>query len=148
MKLLSIFLIIFTSLSAMAFSWNKVLTCDGGAAVVDVNDFQRNSVQVVIRDPNVVRYIQSKYYANEFPQSSEVILSGLNARDVYNGSDFQYISLVSFGKMMWEAYRENQGLKVRFYRTISDTNSDCPNYVPCKPDYQAEVANWYFNSCQ
>jgi hypothetical protein len=51
--------ILFTG-SAIARGYEQVLSCDGGAAVVDVDKEYRQQLQLVVRQPAIVRYLYSR----------------------------------------------------------------------------------------
>jgi hypothetical protein len=42
-------------------AWTPLLTCDGGAAVIDVNKNERRDFQLVVRDRNIVRHFASAF---------------------------------------------------------------------------------------
>jgi hypothetical protein len=50
-----------TASSFTSSNWEKLLTCDNGAAVLDVNTAERRDFQFVVRDANIVRYFESQF---------------------------------------------------------------------------------------
>jgi hypothetical protein len=59
-----------------SLTWLKVLTCDNGAAVLDVNANERRNVQFVIRDQNIVGYLNNVGAVHSSYGAREVIASG------------------------------------------------------------------------
>lgn len=66
--------------SALDATWQKLLTCDGGAAVLDVNGSERRNLQLVIRDQNIVRWLNQAGVVHSAYGATEVILSGWTGR--------------------------------------------------------------------
>src|SRR5262245_58128499 len=56
--------------------WEKLLTCDGGTAVLDVNSDERRNLQLVIRDPNIIGYLDSVGVVDPAYNARELVLSG------------------------------------------------------------------------
>jgi hypothetical protein len=65
-----------TSESAFTNDWKTLLTCNGGAAALDVNGNERKNLQFVIRDLGAIRYLnQVGATASPFG-ATEIVLSG------------------------------------------------------------------------
>lgn len=60
--------------------WYKLFTCNGGAAVLDVNGSERRNLQLVIRDPNVMRFFHDRGVVSLPYGATELILSGWTGR--------------------------------------------------------------------
>jgi hypothetical protein len=146
-------------------SWEKVLTCDGGAAVVDANTQDRSQVQLVIRDRNIVEYFRRSGVRSEPGMGysgDEYILSGRNSTPVSSGKDFKAIYVnepTSYSSSMTAyAVSEGNGIKV----TVEEKHDGCPQDCRENPlSMQCESlcvgagvgatfssANWYFRDCR
>lgn len=132
------------------FWFERVLSCDAGAAVIDKNTLSPKYPQLVIRNPQIVSYLISRgVNAN---RQNEVILTGVNDRDVYTGQDFHGFTDLGSGSYRndW-VRREGAVIVVSFNRYKPVANSDCGNSIPssdpsCQGDFE-EVAYWRFQSC-
>jgi hypothetical protein len=150
----TIFISICLSLSALAndeFSdppiWQRALSCDGGAAVVDVDVQDRGpfhtgkAKQIVIRNGSIVSYFKSRGVAVN--ASNEVVLNvfgsyyddlkGVHPEAIY-GDDLKiYFSADGNGYRLYlEGY-------VQGYTDGDGQTHDSRRY---------EVANWHFNRCE
>jgi hypothetical protein len=130
--------------------YEKVLDCDGGAAVVDRNRLSPAYPQVVIRNPQIVEYLASQ---GAIQGGGEIILTGRNDQDVYQSSDFHGFSDVGSGtyRLDW-VRREGNGIRVSINRYEEVANSDCGRDIPssnptCQGRFR-EVANWVFVDCR
>jgi hypothetical protein len=143
--------------------WRKLLTCDGGAAVVDV-DIQERGIyhtrafaQVVVRNRDIVRYLRSKGVpANG---AGEVIIQGRANRPVYYTHDFESVSSTSIEGLSINAYawREDQGLKILF--KVFHPGRPCPDFCRESPyttqcdscgwgSWEEDLGDWYFRGCR
>jgi hypothetical protein len=140
--------------------WLKVLTCDGGAAVLDVASQERRQLQFVIRDSNIVNYLAS---ATALPRdmlvnsAGEIILHAWVNNGVFARSDFQSMSvsrLSAYDDALHvdpHVYRDWGGVKALFTMEQADTFSGtCDGGgTTCTPTHwrPAGTPNWFFNSC-
>lgn len=157
-----------SSESALVGGWTKMLTCTQGDSrvVVDVDSGERRNVQVVISGP-AAYWLASNYHQSTTPilnSKGEVIGGGTVSRGIFYPSDFD-IAQTRVPYMNLEAKRDNGGLRVAlwvdargaqgcFCRGGGDPcgGSLCqcpggPDDLYCPGDPHAEIANWYFPSC-
>lgn len=127
-------------------NWQPVLACDNGAAVVDVNTYERRMVQLVIRDGNIAKYLRGKGDGREFIVSAEL------SNGIFNPSDFSGSQANAYMSPATRVYREGNGLKVQI---IDVAHYVCTDYREndyyCAEGYwtsDREIANWYFQSCR
>ncbi|HEY5951383.1 MAG TPA: hypothetical protein VIV40_38080 [Kofleriaceae bacterium] len=66
--------------------WYKLYTCNGETAVLDVNGNERRNVQLVIRDPNVIGYLNSRGVIQSPYGATEAVLSGWTGYVDWGGS--------------------------------------------------------------
>lgn len=69
-----------TTESALTSDWRQTLTCNGGAAALDINGNERRNVQFVIRDANAVRYLNQIGAVSSRFGANEIVLSGWTGR--------------------------------------------------------------------
>ena len=69
-----------TTESAFTNDWKKTFTCNGGAAVLDVNGNERRNIQLVIRDGNAIRYLNEVGAVSSPYGATEIVLSGWTGR--------------------------------------------------------------------
>lgn len=150
--------------SASAYSsgtWQQLLGCNDGAAVLDVDTGERRNVQFVIRDKNVVDYLQSKGISPMVNAKHEIVIqpneqlkhglfspSDFGADDFwsYRVPDFVYAAIVQ---------REGKGIKVTLakqFEPICDGGSwgyqgGCIGGHTIRARVIEEAANWYFDDC-
>src|SRR5436190_430391 len=82
-----------TSGKADGTTWRKVLDCDNGAAVLDVDDGQRQILQFVIRDRSIVDYLAGTlngfvYRSDLVNGKNEIIVKGRVQDGVFQPEDF------------------------------------------------------------
>jgi hypothetical protein len=141
-------------------AWNKVLTCDGGAAALDVDTGERRNLQFVIRDQRIVGFFANQVRVSTrgiIAPSGEIILHGRQNNGVWSGSDFRtmdgWVDNASI-----RVSREGGGVKVVFYQQInwskcsggaeqSPSTGMCPGGTESGSTYN-ELANWYFRDCR
>jgi hypothetical protein len=150
---------------AQAETWQKVLTCDGGAAVVDADSDNPAHLQIVVRDPNIVSYFNKSGVGSSpgMPSSAtEVIRSGNNDIPVHDGGDVH-----AFSESYQDSYstyqnayiwREGGGIKIKFESQHMGCPADCrenPLSMQCESlcvganvGGRWEMANWYFRDCR
>jgi hypothetical protein len=125
--------------------WQKVLTCEGGAAVVDVDTQDRGpfhtglTKQIVVRNSNIVDYFRSRGLtvnsANEVIATVHGDINNLQAfiEGGHHGDDLR----INF-------YRDGSGFKLMFTGIVQ-------GYVDGDGQFHSaryyEIANWYFNNC-
>lgn len=158
---LSIFVASADAASWAAPSWQKILTCDNGAVVVDVNTNERRQLQAVIHDVNILRYLYSAGAINLSYGAQEAIIQGWTGNGVFDPgsfSDFKARPGYPYDGYSIDVRREGQGMKVTFLNTTSWTEypGDCRNNtlsMSCESSgithsRTDEIANWYFRDCQ
>ncbi len=146
-------------------TWLKVLDCDGGAAVVDVNDWERRELQVVIRDPNIVNYLatatQLKFgttvAGNIVNAKGEMILRARVDRGVFTPWDFSSMSpstIHAFDDRLLVTPRvfvDGPGLRITMSAAIADGfQGECDGgTTSCVPSHYRDggTFDWYFQSC-
>jgi hypothetical protein len=132
--------------------WYKLYTCNGGAAVLDVNGNERRNLQLVIRDPNIMKYFHDLGMVQLPYGATELILSGWTGRvdfsrahgpvlygqpyggpGVFNRSDFsELIANYNFyqGGRFARIFRDGPGIKLQFGqiegRGCAQTETYCP----------------------
>ena len=142
--------------------WHKVRDC--GSAVVDHNDGPCNSdkctrsgaeldYQVVIRDPNIIKYFNDKGVWQSQFGAKELIAQGFR----WPGStpdNLRFRKIIDcdapYNDCRWvDVFDDWGGVKVQFmHETTYCTNLD-PN-EGCKGEWKSgtiEEANWWFGSC-
>jgi hypothetical protein len=67
-------------------TWDKLLTCDSGAAELDVNDGERRNMQFVIRDQNIIKYLNDAGAIQSAYGATEAIFSGWTGSVDWNNS--------------------------------------------------------------
>ena len=146
--------------------WQQTLTCNGGAAMVDVNPSDRRALQLVIRDPRAINYLTGAV-GNQLRlnrgNGRELIVGGFTDRGVFSSGDFQWLSSPQ-ADLSGEAvaYREGAGIRVVFRRNDGPGGRECvewssdpalanPVCVQWRDNggagSQRELANWYFDRC-
>jgi hypothetical protein len=157
--------------------WYKLYTCNGGAAVLDVNGNERRNLQMVIRDPNVMKYFQDRGVVSLPYGATELILSGwtgyidwnrsygplvhaqpYGGQGVFYRRDFKemFANLTGYGQAsrFTRVVREGNGIRVQFgsieLRGCAEPSTYFDCYTTCSQDYTefVEHANWYFNDCK
>jgi hypothetical protein len=132
--ILGIFVISILSLSSPAFAdggWHKVLSCDGGAVHIDnmfqeTRLFQGMTAQVVIDDPNIVRYFVTTGAIPNNPPN-ELLIRAFG----YNGNLDQNQKVLSF--------KTEEGGTVTYNESESTLFVSLGSY--------RHGANWYFHNC-
>ncbi len=138
-------------------SWNKVLTCDNGAAVLDVDGGERRNLQFVIRDQRIIGYFANEVRVSTrgiVDRSGEIILRGRQNQGVFGAGDFRAMD-GGVDNASVSVRREGQGVKVVFYQSIAWSRCDgdvSPSTGMCSGQTQSgttynELANWYFHDC-
>jgi hypothetical protein len=162
---------------ARAENYQNLLSCDNGAAVVDVDISERKNVQLVIREPAIVRFLYGKgiwdaSHARRNCRSennqlicdppAEIIIRGINRTEqghqqgVFSVNDFAIGDAGSGlgSRPTLRFFRDGHGLKVAGYGFI---DSRCEGFISpstgqCMgrviPGYEFEIANWYFQNCE
>ncbi|OQW46983.1 MAG: hypothetical protein A4S09_16190 [Proteobacteria bacterium SG_bin7] len=159
MKKLNIlgFFLLVSAFENSAHAWEKILTCDGGSAVVDVNTSERRNVQLVIRDQHVVNYLRPTGAFNT-NNNGEIIVSGWQSQGIFQPRDFHGFSnsFTSAHDKTIYVWRDGAGLKIKVEASGTrvgtcggqcedPTSSSCEGR--CNETYKYEVANWIFRYC-
>jgi hypothetical protein len=160
-----------------AAQWEPVYRCDGGAATLDVRADERQNLQLVIRDPGIIRYLNDSGAVRSQFGANEIILSGFTgslyndgfgpkiypfvAPGVFYPSDFKSFLVHQRrdgGSPLANIYRENNGIKVQFgeIRVTGCSKKACSyvgdgfgNVCHCVEEHTQfmETANWFFEFC-
>ena len=154
-----------TDTSTAAYSagpWQKLITCNGGAAVLDVDSAERRNVQFVIRDRAVVDYLQSK---SDSPmvnasheivmQASEEIVHGLFKASDFGADDFWAYRVPDFYNAAI-VQRSGRGIKVTIAKSFEPIceggywgyQGGCNGGSSIRAHVVEELANWYFDDCR
>jgi hypothetical protein len=164
-KFVLILLLAMESTSASAANFQKILTCDEGAAVVDVDRDNPQQVQLVIRNAGIVDYfIRSGVGSSPGApaQGNEIIATGYNERPVYSGSDF-----LGFSESRQSSYsntdhgyiwRDGNGVRIKYESQHNGCPAECaesPLSMQCESlcigaqvGSKYVMADWYFRDCR
>lgn len=155
-----------------AATWQRILTCDNGRAWLDVDSTERRRVQVVVRNPEAIRYLNSLgvNYASRTDETMELTFNLNHEVGVFTPADFilgtassQFENklakkigdeyFVKYSEQIY-AFRDGTGLKIEFVRTGLDIcnyydarNQSC---VDGRTHYVRDryIGNWYFPDCK
>src|SRR5262245_45664605 len=101
--------------------WEKVFTCDSGAAVLDVNAAERRDLQFVIRDRGIIGYLANNVRGSTqgiVSPSGEIIVRGHQNNGIWSQGDFHSMD----GGVPYvdvNVRRESSGIKAVFYQLIN-----------------------------
>jgi hypothetical protein len=145
--------------SANAAWWAPVMTCDNGAATIQVDLGERRGVKIVIADQNIKSYL-ARIGVSDFDASSYGANDTIQAyvdQGIFNSSQFSGFTrkgVSDLGSGGYAAtvkvYREGKGLKLKAnqeygeYCWEQDSGGDCHDLrtVPYR-----ELGDWYFQNC-
>lgn len=142
-------------------TWSKILTCENGSVVVDVDVNERRNVQVVVRHWDAINHLRAMATANNWASSTilepnskgEVILRGTSNRGVFHPSDFESMTRDTNYAPVYTARREWGGLKVALLGVHRLSQPSCRwvdenqgNWV-CEEYGFGEFADWWFSGC-
>ena len=156
--------------SVTAAPFEKILECDGGAAVVDVDARERRNLQLVIRDTGIIEYLNDVGAIRANFGDEEAIIRGFSQTGgVFSADQFQSFEQLSSRVFV---YREGGGLKLTFQRQRRDTGiwwcdghytyetggtypgQRCDGLAVYQggnwrwiPEVYDEYAGWFFNQC-
>jgi hypothetical protein len=155
----------FGALAQAETSWETMLTCDGGKAVVDVDRDSLQRVQLVIRDGGIVDYFKRSGVGSSpgVPaKNTEVIATGYNDRPVYSGTDFR-----GFTESRQSSYsntdyayiwRDGNGVRIKYESRHNGCPAECaenPLSMQCESlcvgahvGSKYDLADWYFRDCR
>jgi hypothetical protein len=137
-------------------SWQKILDCDDGAAVVDVDTNERTHLQLVVRDPNAFATFDAMPYG-EIKNARERIYRGQSPYGIFDTSAFRHLRAYEVAYDAnhhlpgFEAIRDGAGLR---FRSLDLSLSGCePMSIASSPPDDAypaacEVANYVFHACR
>jgi hypothetical protein len=148
--------------------WSAKLSCDNGAAVLDADRTSPRSLQFVVREPAITKFLSSKVNHLENVRG-EIIVRGASDRDVTDGASFSrfvddalhFDASSNFNgtvttRVLAEVKRED-GDHVRLtFSEVTTTRScsghiddhNCVNGTWSQADAVRELANWGFQSCR
>lgn len=154
--------------AAQAAWWRSAFKCDNGAAAIDVDLAGRRNVQLVIRNPGIIKYFNESgsltgtswlvwdgRLHNLTNNANETVVPGELRNGIFHSSQFSgFTSPVSYADRQFYVYREGKGLKLRIvipwhYAYCNggvDSGGGCIDLVPERQE--REVANWFFQDCK
>lgn len=149
-----------TSISAHAASWETVLSCDQGAAILQVNKDNRRNYQFVIKDPNILVYFNGsgafRNAGSNFGNGRELIVGNYLHFGIYDGGQFQEgDGHYNYGDSFL-LRREGPGMKIilrnihawtHCYGNVSPSTGMCDGKVDSGVNIR-EYADWYFQQCE
>jgi hypothetical protein len=147
-----------TSASELVGTWQQTLTCDGGAAVLDVDNGERRNLQFVIRDRAAIGYLATNVRVSTrgiIAPSGEIILQGRQGDGVWDAAGFHGFE-GGVDNASVTVRRESEGVKVIFHQDIAWSRCDgnvspstgmCDGPVVNGVTYN-ELANWFFRDCR
>jgi hypothetical protein len=150
---------VFTIAMQAQASWERVLTCDGGAAVLDVDNQQRTHLQLVIRDGNILGYLNNVGAVSLQYGQREAVIGGYQNDGVFGPGNFSYMNAYAGGGSNTKVYvnRAGSGLSLRFEQASAGVScpDDCNDSLSsscesrCQPWQSSRpVANWLFRDCR
>jgi hypothetical protein len=143
-------------------TWTKVATCNGGAAVLDVDTGDRRNVQLVIRDRAAVDYLQSRSASpmvnarhEIVVQSGEPVMHGIFKASDFGADDFWSYRVPDFYNAAI-VQRAGAGIKVTIAKRFNPVceggqwgyQGGCWGGHTIRAQVQEELANWYFDDCR
>lgn len=145
--------------------WTPLLVCDDGAAVLDVNADERRDFQLVVHDPNVVRYFESAFPGIPLANAKEEFIA--RSADRYHRGAFYPSDFDQFtepgdarnGHPVTIVEREGAGVRVSLVEgkvgnlapfcngepLPSENEGSCPGTLEYRV-YHAK-ADWLFRAC-
>jgi hypothetical protein len=154
-----------TDTSEAAYSsgtWQRLVTCNGGAAVLDVDTGERRQLQLDIRDANAVNYLTGQIGMQLGPlnrgNGRELIVGGWSNNGAFSRGDFHAFSAPMATVGAAYVYREGKGIRVKFEHDDGIQGGFCTDNLGgfeggCLGGWAGgtrvshELANWYFDSC-
>lgn len=144
-------------------TYQKLVTCNGGAAVLDVDTGERRQLQFVIRDANAINYLTGQIGMQLGPlnrgNGRELIVRGWSKNGAFSAGDFHALSspISTVGNVY--VYREGSGIRVKFERDGGVEGGYCTDNLGgfeggCLGGWAGgrrvshELANWYFDDCR
>ena len=156
---------------AQAATWEQILTCDSGTVWVDIDSTERRNLQIVIRNPAAIKYLETLQVSTaEGSTPTEMIFRVRQISGIFHASQFtsaeainnvdgrgralpvdnEYMSKYTNHTYL---YRDGQGIKIEFARSnmsicnfFDSSNGTClggrTHFAPSR-----YVGNWYFPSC-
>ena len=163
--------------SASAKSFQRILTCDNGAAHIDVDQDDRQSVQLVISDQKIVDYLGKTYvqdsekaglywgnkfvaFSTYFSRPNEILAAGRAQNGIFSPADFETASGVTaegnyFRPAELSIRREGHGIKVAAFRSELILTRQCGYDANWQPSFcydhtapYLEFINWTFQTCE
>ncbi len=143
--------------------FQKMLTCNGGAAVLDADTGERRQVQFVIRDPNAINWLTGQVGMQLGPlnrgNGRELIVSGRSDNGLFSPGDFHSMSQPFIDAGDAQVFRDGRGIKVVFRRDDGVQGGFCTDNQGGEPGgciggwaggtrVYHELANWYFDDCR
>lgn len=160
-----------TPMLVQAATWEQILTCDSGTVWVDIDTTERRNLQVVIRNPTAIKYLETLQVSTaEDSTSTEMIFRVRQASGIFQASHFTSAEALTDVDGRGRAfpvdneymtkytnhtylYRDGKGVKIEFARSnmsicnfFDSSSGTCvggrTHFVPSR-----YVGNWYFSSC-
>lgn len=136
-----------SSVSGAKQGWEKVLECQNGAVIVDVDTNNRRSLQVVVRDSSLFSYFDSKLSVGQVKTQKERIYKGQTSQGVFRASNFVNVfeyKYVSGKQLGFEARLYGNTLT---FRALDFEATQCGGSLRGNDYSSCEVANYIFRNC-
>jgi hypothetical protein len=116
--------------------WNRVLSCDNGAAIVDNapapgRGYGHTAAQIVIHDMNIIRYFNQAGVAHSGMMDTEWIASGV-ANEEWGSAKVYSFKIFTGGEENMPSFVNYNGAEL--YVEVHDASSNAN-------------ANWHFHNC-
>lgn len=162
-------MLFFSTSSVQAAWWMPILTCDNGAATVDIDLGERRNTQLVIRNSQIISHFNSArvdltgtswfvwdgHLHNLTNNGNETVVPGEMNQGVFQPNQFRgFTSPVSYGGRQFRVYRVGSGLKIEAFvpghgrSCDGDWNSGGGCNNPIEVESEKKLADWYFQNCQ
>lgn len=143
-------------------AWQKMVTCNGGAAVLDADTGERRQVQLVIRDPNAINWLTGRVGMQLGPldrgNGRELVVRGWTDNGVFSPADFRSMG-APLGGGDAQVFRDGAGIKIVFRHDDGVQGGYCTDNQGgweggCIGGWAGgtrvmrELANWYFDDCR
>jgi hypothetical protein len=110
MKNLGLVLVLsLVSQAALAGDWQAALSCDGGAAIVDLATGYKQNAQIVIRNRAVLNFFQSHGMAQMRWGQEELVIQGRRGYINHSRSDIDLITQDFSGPQSFDTFTTLQG---------------------------------------
>lgn len=169
LSILIFFATLGTLSSAQAAWWAPILSCDNGAAVIDIDLGERRNTQLVIRNSQIISYFNQAgaeltgvswlvwdgRLHNLTNTAEETVIPGQMDSGIFQADQFRgFTSPLSYNGRLFFIRRDGNSLSLEvvapghsaYCPDDWDSGNRCDNPVPGEPS--RKIANWYFQNCQ